>query len=1379
MEYKKKRTQITKLDINTRNILWLCALGCKTYSRRDLHQLAQNADWRDKKGRKLSSKVVSEIVNALLKSGLLQTFSYSSVGIDEHIQDLAVQDVVRNDELVALSDIAQEKGSLGFSRHENTRRNRRIMFYKGETDAFLDGLSSRTTHEDLALLHPFSMDIFQGLPVELQAWYLIDAMPRTIARCLDNSAVVTVFDEFAEKEIGESWIKRSFGFLATWLDIAVARGDLDSLRRLDEVTAGKHSEVHGCIALLEGDFERCVSIFGALAPLGKRRGKLAFASRLPGLLVALILFSKGTAGALEQAGLIVQAGRGSTGKYCQPMNVIGAAITFKQSPSSAKAFGDELQLFSSYPIDTLIAGYVRSWLLSPDDVSMKGTGLPAAAKRFVDFGLAWVAAEAFGLAGKTPLKLSKKFAEKYRAAHAELGTSSIVELAIPEPSWQRSLNAIVELAGEETAVAVTAPVLSERLIWELDTQYRAIDITPHYQKRTRTGWTGGRRVALGRLYEGFNIPSQFGYLTEQDVAICRTMEMTTTRNYGGYPETSYSFDDNSAARALVGHPCIFLPGEREESIEIVAQEPQLKITHGKDGDIELTLEPKPSTGDQTYQMGTESEYRVALVFFSDNHLKLHRMLGGTLKAPAAAARFVLESVQKFTSLVSVHSEIGTEMGEVAGEKERVIADSRPGIHLMPYREGLKVEFFVYPFGHHGPCYRPGYGGDNVFASVEGKPMTTVRNLIEEIALKDRLQMSCPQLAAYGEDGTSFYLPTEEDALDVLVTLEELVDSQQTTLFWPGGKSLSLAGRLSSNSLRLHIRKDREMFAASGSVIVNPELTIDLLQMIDLLDASPSRFVKLDDGRFLALTERLRQQVETLSMFGDRSVKQNKLRFPKVRATVLEALEDTITIKSDKHWKAWVARIKDVSNLRMDVPSTLQTELRDYQEEGYLWMARLAALGVGALLADDMGLGKTIQALTLLLHRVSKGPSLVVAPTSVAYNWKREALQFAPTLNVIIFGEGDRTSELKSLKPFDVLICTYGLLNTETERLHNISWATVILDEAQLIKNEATMRSRSAKGLKADFRLILTGTPVENYLSELWNLFDFLNPGLLGSAKQFQERFAIPVEKDKCSKTRRALKQLIGPFILRRTKSQVLQELPVRTEIVRKVVLTDKEAALYEALRQRAIEKLGSSGDDGANHIQILAEIMRLRRACCHPRLVLGDWDMASAKQTLFCETIEELLANHHKVLVFSQFVDHLAILRTVLEKKNVFYQYLDGSTSKSKRKAAVESFQAGQGDVFLISLKAGGLGLNLTAADYVIHMDPWWNPAVEDQASDRAHRLGQNRPVTIYRFITQGTVEEKIAALHTEKRALADSLLEGSDASGKLSSKALLSLIRE
>jgi SNF2 family DNA or RNA helicase len=318
-------------------------------------------------------------------------------------------------------------------------------------------------------------------------------------------------------------------------------------------------------------------------------------------------------------------------------------------------------------------------------------------------------------------------------------------------------------------------------------------------------------------------------------------------------------------------------------------------------------------------------------------------------------------------------------------------------------------------------------------------------------------------------------------------------------------------------------------------------------------------------------------------------------------------------------------------------------------------------------------------------------------------------------------------------------------------------------------------------LQSGFKLITTGTPIENHLGELWNLFRFINPGLLGSLDNFNTKYANPIERSQDRNARNQLKKLIQPFILRRTKNQVLQELPSRTEVTLQVELTREELAFYEALRREAIAKLSGENqvNAGQKHLQVLAEIMKLRRACCNVKLVRPDIPLPSSKLQLFGEVLSELLDNKHKALVFSQFVDHLHIIREYLDSQKIKYQYLDGSTPAKDRKKRVEAFQAGEGDVFLISLKAGGTGLNLTAADYVIHMDPWWNPAVEDQASDRAHRIGQKRPVTIYRLVAKGTIEEKIVALHNQKRDLADSLLEGTDISGKVSTEALLNLINE
>jgi SNF2 family DNA or RNA helicase len=340
---------------------------------------------------------------------------------------------------------------------------------------------------------------------------------------------------------------------------------------------------------------------------------------------------------------------------------------------------------------------------------------------------------------------------------------------------------------------------------------------------------------------------------------------------------------------------------------------------------------------------------------------------------------------------------------------------------------------------------------------------------------------------------------------------------------------------------------------------------------------------------------------------------------------------------------------------------------------------------------------------------------------------------------------------------------------------------VVFDEAQALKNADTKRAQASQRLDAAFRVALTGTPIENYLDELWSLFNTINPGLLGSKESFQKRFVTPMERDRGSAARQSLRTLIRPYILRRTKSAVLSELPPRTERVIDVELPDDERAFYEALRRKALESLEKLREDAAGQrkFHILAEITRLRRACCHPALIDPHTPLPGAKREAFLDLADELIRNRHKALVFSQFVGHLEGIRAALDARGIRYQYLDGSTPPRQREQRVAAFQAGDGDLFLISLKAGGVGLNLTAADYVIHLDPWWNPAVEDQASDRAHRIGQQRPVTVYRLIVRDSIEEQILQLHRSKRDLAADLLEGAEMSGRLSEEDLINLIRE
>jgi SNF2 family DNA or RNA helicase len=504
---------------------------------------------------------------------------------------------------------------------------------------------------------------------------------------------------------------------------------------------------------------------------------------------------------------------------------------------------------------------------------------------------------------------------------------------------------------------------------------------------------------------------------------------------------------------------------------------------------------------------------------------------------------------------------------------------------------------------------------------------------------------------------------------------------------------------------------------------------------------------------------------------------------RIGAAGVSAVEDLVeaagAVKADKRWSDLIARIAEARGYEPTLPEGLQADLRDYQIQGFAWLARLSRLGLGGCLADDMGLGKTVQTLVLLLNEVARGPSLVIAPTSVCHNWALEADRFAPDLRVrMLSAASDRKALVESLGPGDLLVASYGLLHTESDLLATRRFAVAVFDEAQNLKNAETRRAQASKRIDADFRLALTGTPIENRLEELWSLYDTVTPGLLGSRESFHKRFSGPVERGQGGHGRAALRALVRPYLLRRTKASVLAELPPRTEITIAIEPGVEERAFYEALRRRALDTLEQGGGAGGQkRICILAEITRLRRAACNPALIDPEAGLESAKLTRLLDLAAELRDNRHRALVFSQFTGHLDLVEAALTKAGARPLRLDGSTPAKERARLVEAFQAGEGELFLISLKAGGTGLNLTGADYVIHLDPWWNPAVEDQATDRAHRIGQIRPVTVYRLVIAGSIEEKILALHAAKRTLSADFLEDADVAGALGEDELMALI--
>ncbi|WP_338922397.1 DEAD/DEAH box helicase [Pseudomonas silesiensis] len=544
-------------------------------------------------------------------------------------------------------------------------------------------------------------------------------------------------------------------------------------------------------------------------------------------------------------------------------------------------------------------------------------------------------------------------------------------------------------------------------------------------------------------------------------------------------------------------------------------------------------------------------------------------------------------------------------------------------------------------------------------------------------------------------------------------------------------------------------------------------------------------IGLGDGRFGAKPHgkvalpygRIKLLMATLGelYLGDHPGDSLRLGLPD--AARLSALEGVPLVwQGGERLRSFAKRLRESSHAHVPAPEGLQATLRPYQLEGLNWMQTLRELEVGGILGDDMGLGKTLQTLAHLLTEKQAGrldhPALAVMPTSLIPNWLDESLRFTPQLKVLALHGAARQKDFANLAGYDLVLTTYALLPRDLEILQPQVWSVLILDEAQNIKNPLSKAAQAARDLQARQRLCLSGTPLENHLGELWSQFHFLLPGWLGDSKTFSRDYRTPIEKHGNTERMQHLTARIKPFLLRRKKDQVATELPPKTEIVHWVDLSDGQRDVYETVRvamdKKVRDEIARSGV-GRSQIIILDALLKLRQVCCDLRLIKMPLTAkalrsGSGKLVSLMEMLEELLSEGRKILLFSQFTSMLALIEQELQQRGLGYSLLTGETTD--RRTPVKDFQSGKVPLFLISLKAGGTGLNLTAADTVIHFDPWWNPAVENQATDRAYRIGQNKPVFVYKLIARGTVEEKIQALQQEKAVLAEAVLEGGTTGG-------------
>ena len=502
-----------------------------------------------------------------------------------------------------------------------------------------------------------------------------------------------------------------------------------------------------------------------------------------------------------------------------------------------------------------------------------------------------------------------------------------------------------------------------------------------------------------------------------------------------------------------------------------------------------------------------------------------------------------------------------------------------------------------------------------------------------------------------------------------------------------------------------------------------------------------------------------------------------IKMPLFRALYLDELlaeKESVELKKNREYRKLIGKMKSYENGDYEVPQSLEAVLREYQRDGFYWIKTLKENGFGGILADDMGLGKTLQILAFLLSEKEQGKvkdelrTLIVAPASLVYNWKKEVERFTPQLSVCVMAgtAHERKEFIKNqTSNVDVWITSYDLLKRDIELYQDIVFANEIIDEAQYIKNQTTHAAKSVRLVNSSFRMALTGTPMENRLSELWSIFDYLMPGFLYGYTRFRSEIETPIVSDKDEDAMTRLLAMIHPFILRRLKKDVLKELPEKQEEIVTVALSGEQKKLYQAHSQRLKMFLEDQNDEdfAQNKLQILAELTKLRQLCCGPELLLENYKGENAKLETCIELITQAIAGGHKILLFSQFTSMLDLIGEELKKAKIDYYRIDGSVKKEARMEMVEQFQnpKNQVSVFCISLKAGGTGLNLTAADIVIHYDPWWNKAAQNQATDRAHRIGQKHAINVYQLIAEETIEQKICELQQVKEDLAEEVLSG------------------
>lgn len=942
-----------------------------------------------------------------------------------------------------------------------------------------------------------------------------------------------------------------------------------------------------------------------------------------------------------------------------------------------------------------------------------------------------------------------------------LAKSSLLERLDVKPFWVTKLEDLLAYTQEQkqdtkkdsSDTQLVYLIMFERII-------------PILKKRLKNGtWSVGRELTI-RTFKNLHD----NCMDETDIAFSNSVEPW---EYDIYLR-KYIYLLENCNRVFCGSSYDMHP------VSIHSDRPFLIINKNKDNSFGVSSniadEIQNNAIGKCFVKNSETDYSIFNI--TPYEQKVYQTILSQKTYPAEAEQMLIRLIQSIGGKTQVHSNMVEGLEQIKKvEGKAVIA-----LRVAPMEEEyFRLSFVVHPIEHFD--FVPGQGSVSTITEVKGEKCIVVRKLKKEKSNLKTIEDKLAELEIMDEAQT-LELSSITDSITIsivqLLPLIEWVQQNNETceMEWLENCRIKYRGKLNCSNFNIALKSKNNWFEVVGDVCIDNEKMMSLYQLLQQMHQSDkSKYVKIGDNEYIKLSNDLKRILQQI----DTATTENRSHLLMVPAAI--GLMDEVVNHSDIHVKrnaavdALIQKMKDAEKLHPQVPKTLNAQLRNYQEVGFEWMSKLTAWGAGACLADDMGLGKTLQTITLLLEQAQSGPSLIVVPASLVPNWRKELSRFAPTLNVFVLNdEVNREQAIEQISRNEVLVTTYALLTIHQQQLSQKSWNVVVLDEAHTIKNPNTKMSKAAMTLKAERKVILTGTPIQNHLSELWNLFQFINPGLLGNAEQFKKKYIIPIEENKNKERQGQLKKLISPFLLRRTKGEVIEELPEKNDINLPVELSDNELAMYELHRKKAEEL--ALAEEGVK-LSTLSEITKLRQMACSISLVDKTWKKASSKLSTFIALAESLNDSGGRALVFSQFTSFLAEVRQVMDKIKLPYLYLDGATPIKKREEIVDEFQKGNYPFFLISLKAGGLGLNLTAANYVIHLDPWWNPAIEQQATDRAYRIGQRNDVTVYHLIAQHTIEEKIIRLHKTKRDLADSLLEGGDMVRALTQEEILDLLKE